>query len=171
METWKPIPKYNKYEASDLGNIRRIGGKTLKQINNGHDYMCVCLCENGKPKRLYVHRVIAWTFLDTNELPEVNHINGNRKDNSLKNLEWVTRSENHIHRYKFLKRDATNKGKFGSLNWLSKKVGMFSLDGIFIREYAGAMEAARDLNVSDSSIRGVIYGKQKSCKNHKFKYI
>jgi hypothetical protein len=70
-----------------------------------------------------------------------------------------------------LKRNATNKGKFGSLNWLSKRVAMYSLDGILVREYAGVMDASRDLKISDSSIRSNIYGKQKTCKGHTFKYI
>lgn len=171
MENWKQVPNFTKYEASDLGNVRRIGGKVLKQINNGTNYMCVCLCENGKPKRLYVHRIIAWTFLSETELPEVNHIDGNRQNNSLNNLEWVTRSENHIHRYEVLKRDATNKGKFGSLNWNSKKVAMYNLNGDLIKIYPAVMEAARDLKINDASIRGVIYGKQKTCKGHTFKYV
>jgi hypothetical protein len=171
MENWKKVPNFNKYEASDLGNIRRINGKVLKQINNGTNYMCVCLCENGKAKRLYVHRIVAWTFLNELELPEVNHIDGNRQNNSLSNLEWVTRSENHIHRYNVLKREATNKGKFGALNWNSKKVGMYNLNGDLIKIYAAVMEAARDLKINDGSIRSVIYGKSKTCKGHKFKYI
>lgn len=171
MENWKQVPNFTKYEASDFGNIRRIGGKVLKQINNGNNYMCVCLCENSKPKRLYVHRIVALTFLNESELQEVNHKDGNRQNNSLINLEWVTRSENHIHRYKVLKRDATNKGKFGSLNWNSKKVAMYNLTGDLIKIYPAVMEAARDLKINESSIRGVIYGKSKTCKGHTFKYV
>jgi hypothetical protein len=176
MEQWKSILGYESYLVSSLGEVKRIYKnkveKTLTKINNGHDYMCVCLCKNGIAKRFYVHRIVASAFLDNSEKKdEVNHIDGDRQNNSLLNLEWVTRSENHIHRYKVLKRDATNKGKFGLLNWNSKKVAMYNLNGDLIKIYPAVMEAARDLKINDSSIRGVIYGKQKTCKGHTFKYI
>jgi len=175
MEIWNVIKGYESYQVSNLGNVKRVykngAEKILVKLNNGSGYMGVCLCKKGLPKRFYVHRLVASSFIDNNESKdEVNHIDGNRQNNSLGNLEWVTRSENHIHRYEVLKRDATNKGKFGELNWNSKRVGMY-LNGVLIREFSAAMEAARELSVNDASIRGCIYGKQKTCKGHTFKYI
>ena len=171
MEIFKLIPSTVNCFASNYGNIKGVTGKVLKQVDTGKGYMAVTLCFNGIPKRHYVHRLVAATFLDNKEnKPEVNHIDGVRHNNNLINLEWVTRSENHFHRYEVLKKPATNKGKFGSLNWLSKKVGMYK-DNMLIKEYPAVMEASRDLNISESSIRCCITGRTKLCIGHTFKYI
>jgi|SRR5690606_18192860 len=178
METWKEIKNYeNLYEVSTLGNVRRKKGyqakkdRILKAINNGHNYLCVCLSKESIVKRYYIHRLVAETFIDNpDNKAEVNHRDGNTLNNKSNNLEWVTRSENHLHRYKILKRPATNKGKFGILNWNSKKVGMYNKENILIETFPAVMEAARKLGCSDSSIRSVIYGKAKTCKGFIFKY-
>lgn len=105
MEQWKTIADNPNYEVSNLGNVRRIKtGKLLSQ-QNSNGYRTVTLWENGKEKIKYVHRLVALAFLDkpTNK-NEVNHKDGNRANNCLDNLEWVTPSENILHGYKTLER-------------------------------------------------------------------
>lgn len=103
-EIWRPIEGYEGlYEISNLGKIKsnfRQGSTTdfLKISNNGNGYMMVRLCKNGKAKKYYLHRLLAQTFIDNPEdKPQVNHINENRSDNRLENLEWVTQKENNNH--------------------------------------------------------------------------
>ncbi|RXU84513.1 hypothetical protein CYQ77_12745 [Enterococcus faecium] len=93
-EIWRPIKGYEGlYEISNLGKIKsnfRQGSTTdfLKISNNGNGYMMVRLCKNGKAKKYYLHRLLAQTFIDNPEdKPQVNHINENRSDNRLENLE------------------------------------------------------------------------------------
>lgn len=114
MITWKDIPHYEGiYEASTDGKVRTVNGKTtftkhhgvrhwkqkeLSQSWHSNGYM-VTLYKNGKPRKLLVARIVASTFLenllDTNMT--VNHKDGNRKNNSISNLEWLTRHDNIKH--------------------------------------------------------------------------
>lgn len=98
-EEWKPIPGFEKfYEASTYGQIRNIRGKIMKTYKINSGYLCLKFVINNERTAHLVHRLIALTFLGTFDTrPEVNHINENKEDNSLLNLDWVTRSENKQH--------------------------------------------------------------------------
>jgi len=123
-ETWKAIPDYEGlYEASDLGNIRRakdMGGQRFypaygllkPRVVNDVGYMQVSLTKDKKVTQLFIHRLIALTFLGIPDNPkmQVNHKNGIVQDNRLENLEWVTCSENHRHAFSELGRQ-TMKGE------------------------------------------------------------
>jgi hypothetical protein len=170
MEQWKKIKDYEDFEVSDLGRIRKKN-MIYKPQNNGRNYLGVGLRKNGVKKRYYVHRLVAAAFIENPEnKSEVNHIDGNRMNNNLLNLEWVTRSENHYHRYKVLGQRGVNFGKTGSKNWNSKMVGMFDKDNNLIDKFHGVMEASRILNVNESSIRFSIY-RGGNCKGYKWKYL
>lgn len=97
-EIWKSCDWLrNLYEVSNKGNIRHIGGKENRVLKNKqHGYKCVSIRLNGVKRDLNVHRIVLSTFnpIEGWEKLEVNHINHNPSDNSLENLEWVTRSEN-----------------------------------------------------------------------------
>jgi len=103
MEIWKDIPGYsNDYQISNLGNIKNKEGLILKQKINKYrgDYKLVILWKYSN-KMLSVHRLVAKTFIP-NPLnkPEVNHIDGDKTNNRIENLEWVTHQENIQHAYK-----------------------------------------------------------------------
>ena len=100
-ELWSYIPNYLGYQASTLGNIRNKSTEyVLKPYLTNRGYHTVGFTVNGKKKRLYIHRLVASTFLDNNDnLPEVNHINGIKTDNRITNLEWSTGSTNILHAY------------------------------------------------------------------------
>lgn len=100
-EVWVKIKGSETYEISNLCRIRTIKMKTyLPQGKIAKGYRSVSLMNvNGKRSAsYYMHRLMAEAFLPNPENKRcVNHINGNKSDNSIKNLEWVTHSENAIH--------------------------------------------------------------------------
>ncbi len=96
MTTWKPIPSAPNYEASDAGDIRRIGkSQPLVSVPN-FGYPRVCLRVNGRNRNGRVHRLVAEAFLGPSDM-EVNHKNGDKTDNRLVNLEYCTRAYNAAH--------------------------------------------------------------------------
>ncbi|MFA5166611.1 MAG: HNH endonuclease [Candidatus Paceibacterota bacterium] len=93
-ETVKLIPGYTCYYASDYGRILSTkSGNALKPQIQPNGYVKVNLIENAHRDRQYIHRLIALTFFGKSDLV-VNHIDGNRQNNTLSNLEYVTQSEN-----------------------------------------------------------------------------
>lgn len=104
MEQWKAIPNTKgPYEVSDCGRVRtnsqRPGLLTLTKQASGYLYAMVELT-NGKPKNCRVNRLVAKAFIQNpNDLPEVNHIDGNKENNHASNLEWVSRSYNVKHSF------------------------------------------------------------------------
>lgn len=101
---WKTTKGYEGlYEVSSDGRVRRlrfINGihnfekiKECKQTLNTYGYMTVNLCKNGKSNTKRVHRLVANAFLGESNL-QVDHIDGNKQNNNLSNLEYVTPKEN-----------------------------------------------------------------------------
>jgi len=117
MEIWQPIPDYESaYEVSSYGRVRSIDklvksglrhnqeverrGKILKQNMKRNGYMTVDLSSENRVRTSTVHRIVAKVFIpNTENKPQVNHKNGNKSDNRVENLEWVTAKENMVHRY------------------------------------------------------------------------
>ena len=110
---WKPIENYNSlYEVNEKGEIRSLyhwnGHKyekrkkpyILKQSNTTTGYKKVELAKDGKKKSLRVHRLVAIAFIpNPMNKPYINHIDGNRINNCVENLEWCTQHENVVHAY------------------------------------------------------------------------
>lgn len=116
MEIWKDIENYEGlYQVSNLGRVRRVDsevntgiknsekrickGGMLKQNLKRNGYLSVDLSKEQKVKTISVHRLVAKAFIlnDDENKNQVNHINANKQDNRVENLEWVTPQENHNH--------------------------------------------------------------------------
>lgn len=97
-ETWKQF-RNTTYSVSSLGNVyNSYTGKMLKPFPNNNGYLVVDLFHNTVRERVAVHRMVAITFIENPERKEfVNHIDGNKQNNRVDNLEWVTPSENSTH--------------------------------------------------------------------------
>lgn len=111
------------YEVSNTGKIRSVlGGRrkgvelkqSLRNKAANKTYYIVSLVINGRPKTVTVHRLVAKAFISNpNEKPCVNHIDGNRLNNDVGNLEWVTYQENEQHAFEKLGKISWNKGRKG----------------------------------------------------------
>ena len=94
------IHGYNgKYKIDDLGRVYSEF-KIITPYDNGHGYLAVKLWKNGKCKQHYIHRLVAETFIpNPNNYPEINHIDGDKHNNVVSNLEWCNRKMNVQHSY------------------------------------------------------------------------
>lgn len=104
QEVWKKIEGYPLYSVSNFGQIRN--DKTNKILKGGPDtygYPIVILCNNGQKRTRTVHRIVAEAFIpNPQNKPQVNHIDGDKKNNCISNLEWVTNQENSDHFWRVL---------------------------------------------------------------------
>jgi hypothetical protein len=112
QEIWKSIDGYKSiYEVSNLGNVRSLDridfagrhlkGKLFSTNAKCGDYVTVRLTQMGMTQTHRIHRLVAETFIPNPlNLPEVNHIDGNKQNNCVENLEWCDYSENIKHAYK-----------------------------------------------------------------------
>ena len=116
-EIWKPIENYEGlYEVSNLGRVRSIDriiimkhrngcnathyykGKILATRKNNSGYLKVDLIKDKKAKTFFVHRLVAIAFISNVEnKPQVNHIDGNKENNTIENIEWCDAFENQQH--------------------------------------------------------------------------
>lgn len=115
-EIWKPVVDYeDHYEVSNLGRFKRIKGiqgtspgRILKPWKTKTGYLSVTLTKDSIRKSFKAHRLVALTFLTKDILRnDVNHIDNNRHNNILSNLEWCTRKENMEHA---VKQNRMNRG-------------------------------------------------------------
>lgn len=109
----KPINGFEDYKITDTGIVFSTKGKRLrrlKPIKTKQGYCQVCLRRNNKAYKLYIHRIVAFHFSGKPKFnEEVNHKNGIKSDNNVTNLEWVTSSENSLHRCHVLKNQKSKK--------------------------------------------------------------
>lgn len=99
VEQWKEVAGFPNYLASNTGHIKvKHSGLNLLPFTTNSGYFQVHLWSGGKRFKRYVHRLVAEAFVQNpNGKPHVNHIDGDRHNNSSDNLEWCTRSENVNH--------------------------------------------------------------------------
>ena len=181
QEVWKDIKGYEGlYQISNYGIIRsldrlRNNGISGKYIQKGRimepfitrGYYQVVLRKDGKYKHHNVHRLVAINFIDNKEnKPQVNHINGNKLDNTVENLEWCTQSENQIHAYK----KGLQKPIYGKKNRLSKSIKQYNLKGKFIKEYESSMQAEKETGIYHSNITRCCKNFYKTAGGYKWRF-
>lgn len=150
---WKPIVGFDGiYEVSNDGDVRsrktRHCRKLKPKINSKTGYLFVNLYNDGNECTKTVHRIVAEAFIpNPDNLPYVNHIDENKQNNSVENLEWCTPSYNNEH----------------SKHKKQKKVDAFTIDGEYVATFASCKAAAEILGVSKSMVSQTLDGKRHTC--------
>jgi hypothetical protein len=144
------------------GNICNKNGLKMKTsiTKNGYEKFNI----SRPTKSFLVHRLVASLFIDNTEnKPEVNHKDGNKLNNSVSNLEWVSRSENIIHGFEhnLISKD---KGNRGVKHYRSIPIKATDCEGNIVHYFTSSGEAKRLNNFSSQSIRDAIKGKLKTYK-------
>lgn len=157
---WKPIKDFPNYEVSDSGEFRNvITGRILKFKPNERGYLYTNLSKNSKYKTHKVHRVVAETFIPNPEnKPQVNHIDGDKMNNAVRNLEWVTQSENIRHMIKL------------GLSPQAVRVVQYSLEGNYIQTFDSLTQAATAVRGNTDSIRKTCEGLQRQHKQYVWRF-
>lgn len=96
LEIYKDIDEFNNYQVTSWGRVfNKETGRFVALVENEKGYFRVDLWSDGSRKHCKVHRLVAEAFIPNPEKkPQVNHIDGNKQNNSITNLEWVTNAEN-----------------------------------------------------------------------------
>ncbi len=115
-----------------------------------------------KKKNFFVHRMVALTYLNNpDNLPEVNHINGVREDNRVKNLEWCTKAENRAH--------AIKSGLYPKEK-MPKKIKQLSREGEIIKIWPSAYNAGKN-GFNEKRIGDCLKGRRGSHKKFRWEYV
>lgn len=161
-----PINGYENYSVSSMGRVWSVKNGVLKTPINNFGYPHFNLCKDGFSQRNLVHRLMAKAFLNNPENKrEVNHINGVRHDNRLENLEWVTSSENKIHRYEIL------NGRGAENNHRRKTIIAYREGMSIVLEFFGIREAERFLELKRRAIQSILGNKKRTTKGWRFELL
>ena len=159
-EIWKPIRNSNEYEISNYGNIKK--NKTIIKLNKWSLYKVVRIKLNNKFKTYYVHRLVAETFIpNPDNKPIVNHIDANKLNNRVDNLEWCTKQENEKHAWKHgLKekiRETSRENVKVARKYINNKIPViqYDLNGNFIKEWESSTDAYKKTGIDSSGIKKV----------------
>lgn len=178
---WKDIKNYEGYyQISDMGLVRsldryvpdkKLGRKFLKgkvmklteSVGKGRNigYLVVNLRAYGKSMVIPVHRLVAEAFIpNPNNLPTVNHKDGDKHNNSVENLEWASYTDNNIHALQ-------NKLR----NPRSNMIKQLSIDGDNVKNYISVSEAARMTQISRGMISHCLNGRTKIAGGYRWEYV
>lgn len=166
------------YQVSNLGRVRSCDriicngrfekGKIMKPCKTKKGYLRVYLCKDGKQYTYSIHRLVALAFIpNPDNKPCIDHINGIKEDNNVKNLRWCTNREN-VH---FSMDNNTRHIFTPDESKCSRKVAKLDMNGIEIEVYPSLSEAARKNGIkSFTKISSVCNGQRKSAGGFKWQY-
>lgn len=177
IEIWKDIRGFEGiYQISNLGNVRsitrdvfinhptkphyrHIKGKPLSAIRDKDGYLVISLFKKGKEKNVKIHRLVAEAFIENNDnLPQVNHKDGNKENNIVSNLEWCSNLYNQLHAYRIgLKKTK----QIAKINLHTNKI---------LKIYSSLPSICEDLAIDPSTLIKVCKGKRNHHKGFKWTY-
>jgi hypothetical protein len=161
-EEWKNViidgQIFPNYFVSNLGRFKNSKGIIMENYKPHHSgYIYVRVDKN----KYALHRIMAYTFienLDTEKYNVVNHIDGNKTNNSSINLEWTDIKGNNKHNH-----------TAGLIKYFNRKIGQYDLEHNLIKEFGSIVEAEKELKIK--TIKAVLYKKQNKAGGFIFKYL
>lgn len=163
-EVWKDIEGYEGlYQVSSFGRVHSLYKNIiLKGVKATGGYTIVNLSKNGSTSTKTIHRLVAQVFIPNPEnKPEVNHIDEDKSNNRVDNLEWMTAKENVNHGTRNKRLSRTKSIPILAINL---KTGES-------KQFYGINECARQLGLNPSNITSVLKGNRKQTGGYKFKYL
>jgi len=175
-EHWQIIPDFDgKYLISKTGRVFSVfANKEMMLEKHRSGYLRVGLYKNHKQIHCLIHRLVAETYIDNpNKKLFVNHIDGNKQNNAVQNLEWVTASENQKHAYKIgLQKVNVKAAHLVAHEQTKRKVAMLDERGKILDVFDSIKEAAKSIGMNDGThISAVARGKRAVCGGYKWRYI
>lgn len=170
MDTWCKINENPLYEVSKNGEVRR-NNHIKTPILGKRGYYSVDLYSNGKRIKRRISRLVATAFIpNPDNLPDVNHKDGNKLNNNVSNLEWVTKSENMKHEFK----NGLAKPSYGMTGKKNPNAGRKGKPFKIIETgeiYSTLRECEIKTGCNNRHINDCLKGRQKSHKGYHFEYI
>lgn len=171
MEIWKEVVDNPNYIVSNTGYIRRKGRDVNKGYKHRDGYMCADLYQDNERQKKRIHRVVAEAFIpNPDNKPDINHKDGNKLNNHVDNLEWVTKLENNRHGWgnglitpsrSMLGRSNPNAGRKGR-----------SFRIVETGEVFGTMRECEEKTDCDNRhINDCLRGRQKTHRGYHFEYV
>lgn len=163
------------YQISNLGRIRSLdrmvayrhglrkySGRTLNpSLNCGTGYYRICLSLNSKYKHIDIHRLVALTFIANSEnLPEVNHKNGIKTDNTLENLEWCDRQYNITHAWELGLSNLSNRARHEKLAYKLTLEKAREIRSLYEKDDTSYRKLALQFNVGKTLVEHIIKNKK-----------
>lgn len=186
-EVWKDVKGYEGlYKVSNTGKVKSFQRNREKFLSDKYyenGYLRASLSKNKEKKKVLIHRLVAETFIPNPEnKPEVNHIDGNKKNNNASNLEWCTRCENVKHawetglnenqREKLRNMNPLKARKYEFAEKRKKPIIQMDLDNNFIIEFNSAQEATKYYGIKElyKHISACCVGRRKTAYGYKWRY-
>lgn len=167
IEEWRPIVGYEEtHLISNFGNVKTYKrlDRNLKPTIKPDGYVRISITRDKKEIKPFIHRLVAQAFISNPEnKPEVNHIDCDRSNNDVNNLEWVTAKENTAQTIK-------NGNFFYRAHTIKRKVNKYSLSGEFLQEYESVKEASECHNTSPNNLTSVLRGRSITACGFKWGY-
>lgn len=175
-ESWKLIFS-GRYAVSNYGRVISFYFKDLYRfrvmtLRDSAGYLRAHLHVDGKSKLISVHRLVAMAFIpNPGNLPEVNHKDGDKHNNHVGNLEWVSKSQNKRHSIDVLKRPHPNQGRCLNDSVMFREVEQYSLNGELIESYHSIRVASTETGVNETNISRCANGKRKTAGGFIWKFV